>query len=37
MSTIFYEVEYKRLGALEVKHQGTTKTFDDYVTYVPHM
>ena len=27
----------KSLGALEVKCQGTTKTLDDYVTYVPHI
>ena len=26
----------KSLGASKVKRQGTTKTFNDYVNYVPH-
>ena len=27
----------KSVGAVEVKRQGMTKTFDDYVTFMPHM
>ena len=32
-----FEAVSNSLGALKVKHQGTTKTFDDKVTYVPNM
>ena len=33
-----YDIEavFKSLGYLDVKRQGTIKTFDDEITYVPH-
>ena len=34
---IWVETVSKILGALEVKRQGTTKMFNDWVTYMAHM